>query len=290
MLKDNRRGSVALFFSMPLDAQDWANVQRSTVQEIMIPWRWGAGNETYQVLTEAAKRKLRVILRLTADDMQRALFTLTADLRAVSSLLVPSAIILGVEPDAGFKAEWGTDWGDQAAWGHVARLRAVADALHPFGIPLVSPGHLSRPYTESEPPQPGIMPWREICAPAYNGDLKEGRSNGIGANGVHLYAYSWVPGSFIDRLRLHYQLNLAATLWHQRLWIDEIGVATGTELQRMIAICDMARAIEGEPGGNRVDKLIPFVSNGQSDGSWNPDYVMRDPACYDALAAYLAGH
>jgi hypothetical protein len=81
-------------------------------------------------------------------------------------------------------------------------------------------------------------------------------------------------------------------LWHKGLIIDEVGISGGhTQQEKMHAYIDIAQLLLTHRAlGSRVDALIPFVSNGDPGNppSWDRRYLLRDPACYAELGAWMA--
>jgi hypothetical protein len=136
-----------------------------------------------------------------------------------------------------------------------------------------------RSISEDDPPQPGEATWSEITRLQY--DACDG-------NACHLYTYNWTGP--IDELRVKFALQRFATERHKMLWVDELGVNSGTPIERMRAYIDIAQMLVSEPVGRRVTMLCPFVCNGNPGNppSWSPGYVLTDPACYAELGAWLS--
>ena len=271
------RQLFTLFYSQPLDALDISNLGRSKVKRVMVPFTMADA----PLLAHMASIQVSVVLRLNERDYYRD------DIGAVVKREVSwrmqhariEAVICGVEPDNGVNLNYGSpDWDAQKAWKHAAYLGKVIEGLRGTGVKVVSPGWTAQSISEDEIPCPGRATWAEICRHTY--DLCDGC-------GHHEYQYGW--RSEVDRLRLKFSLKAAQERWHKPLWVDELGVMTGSQVERMQAYIDVARMLETHPLGQRVEMLAPFVSNGNANG-WDAGYLLRDPAAYDMLGAFLQGN
>lgn len=269
----NPATDFTLFWSMPPDDTDWANLRTSTVKQVMLVW----GQTDRRVLARLRSLGCSVVLRMENGDLTQPAGTLQGHLREAMSACHISGVIMGVEPDGRFDLTWDSqDWGTDFAWQHANQIRHVMGALGGLGVPLVSPGHAQRAISEADQPAPGQISWREICAPVYNE---------CDANGVHIYGYGWV--SRVDETRFKWAVQYWATLRHKLLWIDEASIGSGSSNARMRACIEMARILRDKTWGSRVGMFCPFVSNGTGVG-YQPQYVMREPEAYMALATFMA--
>lgn len=60
----------------------------------------------------------------------------------------------------------------------------------------------------------------------------------------------------------------------------------GTALERMRVCIEVAQLLITHPLGKRIVGFMPFCSNGDGLG-WPVGYLMRDPAAYAALGAWM---
>jgi hypothetical protein len=209
-----------------------------------------------------------------------------AKIRAVQALVDVEAVIVGNESEGPYDLTWAShNWGNtpDATWilpggkaqAHNAAVHAMGLLLRPLGVKVISPGWAIRRITPTDPPQPGRMSWRELCAPSYNE---------CDYNGVHIYEYSAISPE--DDNRFLWTLGEELARCHRAVWLNEFNVSTGTALERMRACIHFAQLIDATPWADRVQSITPFVSNGTGVG-YDPGYVMRDPQCYTELAAWL---
>jgi hypothetical protein len=200
-------------------------------------------------------------------------------------------VVAGCEPENIFSMKWGaTSWGHWEAWNHRERLFWLLDELRPLrqrGLRVVSAGWTYRGHYRDwrEGVQPGEQQWLEITRVAYNEcDL----------NGFHWYGADGTPYDIHERMRVG--------LWqeqgrrHRALFIDELGVDRGTPVERMGAYIRIAELLErtnlDEPwggSGERVEGLVPFVSNGVPNGHWDEGKLLREPRCYELLGRFMRG-
>lgn len=299
MAFDKRR--FALFFSMPLSAQDWLNLAASKVSLVMLPLAYADA----ATLRRLSGLGIRVIIRLTEDDYYDdfAPARIKKLVVAAAALCSIDAVIIGVEPDSGFVLSYDSkDWGQSRAYEHRRRFDAVRRALGGLGIAIVSPGYrlavtlttgaLGRAISEDDPPAAGFRDWIAICTlPDRNNEFGYDEADG---NGVHIYLYDWA--GVVDELRSLIDGRWYTTLLHKPIWIDEIGVGNGhtsdTEKMRAyIAIAEILLSRKNarqHPLGARTELLCPFVSNGVPDG-WPAYFLLDDPAAYVELGTWLAG-
>jgi hypothetical protein len=269
------RDKFALFFSMPLDAQDWDNLTISGVKRVMLPYGIATA-EQIGLLAEIGKR---VILRLDESDYyhDQAPLDVAATLQRWKALLGDSieALVCGVEPEHLTNLSYDSPtWGQDHARDHARRVDRVRAAVQPLNIKVVSPGWTMRTISETDPLQPGEMAWRELCAPAYH------QCDGCG---YHLYTYNWQ--SVVDNLRVYFALQKACIFWHKPLWLIEVGVGGGGPVDRMQAYIDIANILldPALPFNKRIEMFCPFISNGTGE-AWDSGYLLRDPASYELLS------
>ena len=281
------KSDFTLFFSLPLDETDWQNLAASQVKRVMLPFSVA----TPDTLSRFAQMGLRVVLRVEEGSYgdPSAGGRIAQGVIAARSHAVIDAVIIGTEPDAGPDWTFGSrNWGQERAFAHRSAFDRVRHALQFARIRAISPGWTTRSVTEDDPPQPGRTSWREIMSGPeilQDGTRSFGYQDADGC-GVHFYQYRLV--SAVDELRFKFYLKEQAELWHKPLWIDEVNIDNGDPLTRMRACIAMADMLVSGPfaTGPRVAMFCPFVSNGDAHG-WSPGYLMRDPACYTELGAWL---
>lgn len=281
------KGRFGLFFSLPLDAQDWANLDASRVRLVMLMLE----HATTDTLRALADRGCKVVLRVNEADYYSA----DAPLQIATRVMMArrdcpvDAVIVGNEPDHPFNMNYGSvGWGQEFAYVHRMRFSAVRRILQNTGARVVSPAPIMRSISEDDPPAPGRVTWREIMC------LSEDEGYQLADfNGCHLYAYGW--DGPVDELRLKFALKQQTELWHKPLYVDEVGVSGNhTPIEKMRAYIDIAEILMSIRDGRqlmigqRVEFLCPFVSNGSPDGSWDARYLLRDPACYRLLGDWMA--
>lgn len=275
------KDKFTLFFSMPPDDVDWANLRASRARRVMLPL-WLATPELVERLRQAGVG--HVTVRLEESDY----YTPAARSRAIGKCgrlrgTIVATCILGVEPENGIDLSYGSpDWGHARAREHADAVQQMAAMLAGFGWKLVSPGWTARVKSETEI-APGEHAWRELCAPAYQA---------LHGCGVHIYTYQ-VEG-IVDELRLMWLVSKWAGWWHKPIYIDEIGVDKGTQVERMRVYLWVASYLLNPrlPANGRVEMLCPFVSNGDpgdpNSPKWPPGLLLRDPECYRLLGAWMS--
>lgn len=274
-----------LFFSLPLDPQDWLNLQASSVCLVMLPLEF-ADNQTLDRLKGMG---VRVVLRVNESDYYDDLAPgrIRNHVFTANQHCPVAAVIVGNEPDHPLDWRYGSNtWGQEWAYLHRRRFDAVRLALQAIAAKVVSPAVTMRAITEDDVPQPGRTTWREImCLP--DEAKRQGYLEADG-NGVHLYQHAW--DGPVNMWRVKVALREYEELWHQPLWIDEVGVVSASgSVARMQAYIDIAEMLLSHPLGWRVECLIPFVANGSPGNppSWPPQYLMRDPQAYALLGAWM---
>jgi hypothetical protein len=272
------KDKFTLFFSMPLDAQDWANLNASGVKRVMLPFEMATADQI-GMFAEAGKR---TILRLNEheyyDDAMPT--TIAARLAWYRSMFGDSieALVCGVEPEHETDLSYDAPtWHQERAREHAHRVDRVRAEVQPLGIKVVSPGWTMRGISETDTLQPGEMAWRELCAPTYH------QCDGCG---FHLYTYNWL--SVVDSLRVYFALQKACVFWHKPIWLIEVGVGSSGPVERMQAYLDIANILldPALPFSKRVEMFCPFVSNGTGE-AWDRGYLLKDPACYDLLSHWM---
>jgi hypothetical protein len=266
-----------LFFSLPLSEKDWANLSTSRVSRVMLP----LGLADQATLGRLAAQNIRVVLRVEegryGNDIGRQ--QVKNQVVAAGGIAKVSAVIVGCEPEGAVSFEYGAaSWGQDVAYAHMRDLGLMTQLLKHAGFVVVSPGWRMRSISEDDQPQPGEATWSEITRLQY--DACDG-------NACHLYTYNWT--GIVDELRVKFALQRFAWGRHKLMWLDEVGVNSGTPIERMRAYIDIAQMLLSGPVGRRVTMLCPFVCNGNPGipPSWSPGYVLSDPQCYVELGAWL---
>jgi hypothetical protein len=188
------------------------------------------------------------------------------------------------------------DWQRELAQRHAADVSAFADAwdAKAVGVPLIAPPWSVHAIGEDDAPQPGMEMWNDETRYAY--------VNCKGGRAVHWYAWKWdmagqvncngtlQGGVNINLPRLKLRANFDATLCHQLLWVDEVGIkdAAWPQFDKMAGYCDIADWLlspaQQRPGymGTRVVHFAPFVWNGSEE--WREQgYLLDDPAAFEYL-------
>jgi hypothetical protein len=270
-----RRDAFTLFFSMPLDATDFRNLNLSGCKRVQLPHRIALSNMA--MLAHLASLQKRVIIRLEEPDIYEVPpATFRSQLQAIVNVITVDAVILGNEPDVGHDWEFGApDWGQEWGWHHAARLNILIDVLDGMPFKLVSPAWMNRSISEDDPPMPGRCTWREIVARVYNK---------CDANGGHIYEHAW--NWPVDHLRARYKLKQLQEYLHKPIYLDEFNISEGTQVERMRACISMADLLLTHKLGDRVEMFSPFVSNGLGN-AYDPGMVMREEACYRLVGEWM---
>lgn len=281
----------ALFFSLPLGEQDWANLTVSRVRLVMLMLPFADPG----TLARMRDMGIRVVLRVPEDAYYEdgAPERVRAGVLACMQSCPVEAVMVGNEPDAAQDLTYTANtWGQPFAYVHRRRFDAVRRALQGVGIKVISPALIMRSISEDEPPAPGQVTWREIlCLPDEVGEYGYLEADGAGA---HVYGYGWEGP--VDELRYKFALKHYQTLWHRPLWVDEVGI-TGhrSPVEKMRAYIDMAEILLSQVNGRqhalgqRVEFFCPFVSNGEPGfpPAWSPRFLLTDPACYTLLGDWM---
>lgn len=291
--------TLALFWSLPPDKQDWANLEASGVQRVMLDFYVSATDAT---LRELQHRQFGVILRLNDHDAGTVpIDKLRRDLEQ-KRWACPNidVLILGCEPEVGIDMRYGSPgWdGAERAWPHAQRVADLAEALAMPKLQLVTPGWECRVKGEDDVPQPGVVSWRDYCGEAY-------QHHNIAGHGTHIYGYGFK--SQVDEHRVKWLLRGAKERFHRGpIYIDEVGFASGGPAQRMEQFVAFLRWLQNDlhdpqrikagrpPLLERVALICPFVANGNpldahGNKVWDPNWLMRDPASYALLGAFVRG-
>ncbi len=284
------RQRFGVFWSIPPDELDWQNLQVSHVKLVMLMM------DFCDVVTLSRLRGMgcRVVIRVSENDY----YNDEAPERIRNQVLMAmrscpvEAVIVGNEPDHAQNLSYGSPgWGQEFAYVHRRRFDAVRKALQSMGVKVISPALIMRSISEDEPPAPGQVTWREICTLPDNG---AGYLEADG-NGAHLYLYH--ADGPVDTLRALFALKYYATIWHQNLWVDELGIPDNRPpVEKMRAYIALAEILisqrEGRqhPLGQRVDFLCPFLANGDPGNppAWNPSYLIRDKKAYELLGDWIS--
>lgn len=192
------------------------------------------------------------------------------------------------------------DWQEARARQHAAEVSAFADAwtAQNTGVQLVAPPWSVHAIGEDDAPQPGMQKWSDITRYAY--------VKCRGGRGIHWYAWRWdlagtvecngkrQGGVNINLPRLKLRAQFDATLSHQLLWVDEVGIKDKRwpQFDKMAGYCEIAGWLlspgQQKPGymGTRVVHFSPFLSNGSQE--WrDAGYMLDRPEAYEYLAQKL---
>jgi hypothetical protein len=270
------RSDFALFWSLSPDSLDWSNLAASRVKTVMLPYAL-AQNPLLAHLRDAGRS---VVVRLTPEDLQRnsgaQLRQRIATMQGIGNL---RAVITGCEPEIEYNFDYGYPWRQDQAYREAERSMSVLASLTGLTVPLVaaplSPHGVG--LGETDPLYPGLFSWREILAPVYH------QYQGVG---VHGYTHNYQ--SAVDTVRLQQSLRFWASFWHKPIWVDELGINTGSWQTRMTGYLDTARWLcqPDNPVGERVEMLAFFISNG--DGKhWDASYVIREPEAYLQIGQFM---
>lgn len=243
----------------------------------MLPF--GLARTRPDILSDLAGSHKRVLIRVEQENTS-APAAIARDLARIARSVPVDAVITGNEPEVGIDMRYSSrDWGQGTAYAGLPRTKALIDAVHGLGLTAVSPAFSCSPEVISEDgwAQPGRTAWREICAPVYQ------EADGCAA---HVYSLNWL--TVADVIRFKAALRWALEAWHRPLYLDEVGTARGTQLERMGSYIEMAEVIMGHKDGERVRLLCPFVSTGTPNGQWDPDYILNDPVAYALLADWMS--
>lgn len=281
-----------LFFSLVLTEHDWQNLAASRVRLVMLPLSLAASRP--EVCRRMREMGCTLVLRVeegTYSDGD-APARIGGECVRVQNVCPVEAVIVGVEPENGVAFTYGQDWQKIRAYEHRAAFDRVRVGLQLRGFRVVAPGWTKRSISEDDPPQPARTTWREICTQPQESEHDQGGvSFGYhSAQGVgwHEYQHGWL--GFVDELRLKFSLKQAQELWHLPLWIDELGVNTGSQVERMRAYIDIAEMLLSHRLGRRIEMLAPFISNGDpgSPPHWDARFILRDPVAYRLLGDWMA--
>lgn len=282
----------ALFFSLPPDERDWQNLAASRVRLVMLPLSLAAIR--MDIVARLKQAGCRLVLRVEEGTYRDAASAarIGGEVAAVSAVCQVEATVAGVEPENGVHMIYGADWEKVRAYEHRNAFDRLRVALQLRGLRVIAPGWTKHSISEDDPPMPARTTWREICTmPQYSEHDRNRMSFGYhSADGVgwHEYQHGW--HGFVDELRLKFSLKQAQELWHLPIWIDELGVNSGTQVERMRAYIDIAEMLLTHRLGQRVELLTPFVSNGDPGPPpyhWNPGLLLTDPACYRLLGDWM---
>lgn len=286
------KGRFGLFWSLPPDALDWANLDASRVRLVMLMLEHARPD----TLLALADRGCKVIIRVNENDYYADDAPLKIAARAimVRQVCPVDAVICGNEPENAQNLAYGSaTFGQDFAFVHRKRFDDVRILLQQTGVRVISPAFTCRMITESDKPQPGEQTWWDICTDTDDkrvpGDGQFGYHSADG-NGAHCYQHNWLGP--VDEIRFAFMLQRLQTTFHKPLWIDEVGINSGTELERMAAYIDMAEMLLDRKYyyGQRVEFFTPFVANGDPGfpPAWSPGYLIRSHAAYEMLGNWMA--
>lgn len=302
-----------LRFPMPLDEQDRDNLSASGARRVIIEF-WQQQNHMGN-LVELGQRGVSVILNVEEPDPPRAHIdprsyyhpdgarAILEALNIYRDFANIEAVVVGREPEHEYDLTWASDpaeggWGN-TPWGvwkddwagkasaHADAFERVVEVLRRSGVKVVSPGWTHRRITPHDPAQPGRMTWARLCAVAYNKGA---------AGAIHLYGHGaqtlYKDGE--DYNRLVWALGNERERVHTEPWIIEADTSPeqGGDVDHMNWCIGMYEAITNpaHANGQGLGAFIPFTSNGVPGENWPPRFLIRDPAAYQVLGAYLATH
>lgn len=277
-----------LFFPEPLDGIDTQNLITSGVRRVQVFFKTALAIPA--MLTGLAALGVRVILRVEEDDYydDGAPSRVVDGVRAIMQLVQVEAVIVGNEPEQGYDLTVGSpNWGNNPdalfakgkAFEHAYAFDGVRKLLVGLHVKVVSPGWSCNRMTPNDAPQPGRETWERICSMAY------GQAD---YNGAHVYVLNWLGDE--DSNRYKWELGNEEERCHKPLWINECnsGSSQATAVQHMAAVLQMADIARTHPQlASRVASFCPFVSNGLGPPSYPMAYVMKDPRCYELVAAWM---
>jgi len=274
------RKKFGLFWSVAPSAQDISNLELSNVKLVMLPLSLAVHRS--DVLTYLSGRQCKVIIRIDEPLMDSVPVRELRDaVRGVLGVVSLEAVQLGNEPEHMHDLRFGSpSWGIDRARHHKHVLASVRDAVRSLNVRCISPGWTAGRKHELDDLKPGMIAWRIEVGEEY------GKCQG---NSGHVYLHEW--RHWRDELRFLYQVNELAELWHLPLWLDEVGVTDGTDVEQMQAYLKMGDMLLNPawPAHHRVECFIPFVSNGTPGNppAWNPKYLLQDPEAYRLLGTWV---
>jgi hypothetical protein len=237
------------------------------------------------VLAHLAALGKRVIIRLEEDYYDHdAPQRIRGQVRDAMRLVPVDAIVMGVEPDAPFSLKYGApSWGQDSARSHANAMAKVRQALADLGPRLISPGWTAGMKHVVDDLYPGKQAWRLECGEAYAE---------CDANGGHVYLHVW--RGWQDEFYFINQVNELAQMFHKPLFIDEVGVTDGSDVEQMRAYIRMTQMLEDEhwEAGQRVVGFVPFISTGDPGNPpvWNGKYLLKEEAAYQLLGTFMGGN
>lgn len=286
------RSYFALFWSLQPSAQDWQNLTVSRVRRLLLPYSLAMHDPA--LCQELSRREYTYIVRLLGEDYDVGRQWICAQNLADLRVLAPGmeAVILGNEPDHGYIWRYGSlDWGHEAAQRHAYTMSAMRRALERVPVPAISAAWTMRGHSMGEAggdlPLPGMISWREHTNYAYTA---------CDGNAAHFYAHDWITqgdGRNAGMERFVRWLAWQQTLHHKPLWLDEVGINSGTQVERMRGYIQMADFLTRGRLGERVELFCPFISvgdPGEPDPAWDRRYLITDPRCYELLGEFMEGH
>lgn len=286
-----QKNKFGLFWSLPPSDEDWTNLALSRCTLVMLM----LDHADRPTLERLASLGCRVILRVAEGTyyQDEAPTRITARVVWARSVCPVEACVIGNEPENAIDLSIGSpNWGQAFAFLHRKRFDLARISLQAAGVRVISPAYTCRMLTETDKPQPGEQAWWDICTDVQTEySEQEGQYGYHSANGVavHVYTHNWLGP--VDELRVAFMLQRLQTMWHLPIFIDEVGVNSGSDIDRMRCYIDIGEMLlhRQYPYGARVEALIPFVSNGSpgSPPAWSPGYLMRDPSCYALLGDWM---
>jgi hypothetical protein len=275
------RAQFSLFFSLPLDGLDWGNLLNSHVKRVqaMLPFC------TPDFCKRLAGHGISLQVRVPRDRLMD-IASVAVEMHSIKKWVQVDGAIIDNEPEHTYDMRYGSPtWGHQHAYQHRRDMEAALYVLRPLGIRVCSPGWTSRvkDFNWKEGLFPGEQSWLEVTRIEYNR---------CDYNGLHAYTYDGTAYDINERMRRIFHREQERR--HRPLWVNEIGVDRGTQVERMAVYIEIARQLMTTNtasvwygAGERVEGFTPFVSNGTPNGHWDAGYLLRDPACYALLGEFM---
>jgi hypothetical protein len=135
-----QKSDFTLFFTMPLDAQDWSNLAASHVTRVMLPIEYADTTTLDRLRGMGVRVVLAVGETAYYDDL--APNRIRNQVAAAASHASVSAVQVGREPEVAYGLNDGSPtWGQQEhAYEHRRRFDAVRRQVQGLGVRVVSPG------------------------------------------------------------------------------------------------------------------------------------------------------
>ncbi len=299
---NNKQASLCLFYPDEMSEQD--HINRATSGCTRTQLFLGVGYNRREMLKRLAAEGVSVIFRLEEPSRDSSLDVFNsyysgqgreriarqvAELQQDVPGLHIEACIAGNEPEGEYDLTRTstTTWGNKPEpafpqgrmWQHQYAVGEVRLLLQPMGITTVAPGWSHKRLTPRDAPEPGRQSWARACGEVYN----------QGPAGMHSYLINYESAEDANRLLWHVGIELERI--QGVCWINEINVKThkldGDDVGRMGAILGAYDLIAAQPWSDAIKSFCFFAANGRTDEDFS-NMIIRDPAAYAALGAWLA--